>query len=378
MRVSTNREGTAVAIISKQLAPLMLVSCILSIFGTVLVERRITKPVQELARATKAIAAGNWGKRVAVGSSDEFGELARSFNQMADTLTVTMVKLENYSHGLEEKIRQRTKELETNTRALQKANIELKKLDNLKSEFISTASHELRTPLTSIKAVAEILGRQGQDLPVEKTIEFLKIIESQTDRLTRLIGDILDLSHLEHDGHVVERQAISVQDVVLEAVRSLEGIATERGVTVEAILPEDLPRVSSERDKVIQVLINLLGNALKFTPAGGRIEVRAELLEEVSVWNNSPRPVSGVALSIYDTGPGIPEEQREAIFDKFKQIRSAAMGGPAGSGLGLAISKEIVERFGGSIWAESKTGVGSVFHFTMEPAEELEEEAKAA
>jgi signal transduction histidine kinase len=378
MRVSTNREGTAVAMISRQLAPLMLVSCVLSIIGTVFVERRITKPVQELARATKAIASGNWGRRVAVGSSDEFGELARSFNQMADTLTVTMVKLENYSHGLEEKIRQRTQELESNTRALQKANVELQKLDKLKSDFISTASHELRTPLTSIKAVAEILGRQGQNLPGEKTIEFLKIIESQTDRLTRLIGDILDLSHLEQDGRAVDRQAVSVPEVISEAASAVQGIATERGVSVEIVVPEDLPKASSERDKAIQVVINLMGNALKFTPEGGRVEVRAELLAEAGTWRNSPRPVSGILVSVSDTGPGIPEEQLEAIFDKFKQIKSSAMGGPDGSGLGLAISKEIVERFGGSIWAESELGVGSVFHFTMEPAEDFEEEAKAA
>jgi signal transduction histidine kinase len=377
MKLSTTREGTAVAMISKQLAPLMLVSCLLSIIGTVLVERRITRPVQELARATKAIASGNWGKRVTVGSNDEFGELAKSFNQMADVLMVTMVKLENYSHGLEEKVRQRTQELESSTRTLQKANVELQKLDKLKSEFISTASHELRTPLTSIKAVAEILGRQGQELPGEKTLEFLKIIESQTDRLTRMIGEILDLSHLEHDGQVVERQAVSLPDVVSEAVGSVNGIATERGVTVETQIPENLPTASSERDKTIQVLINLIGNALKFTPEGGVIEVQAQLLDGCGTWNNSPRPVSGIAVSVSDTGHGIPEEQLEAIFDKFKQIKSAALGGPAGSGLGLAISKEIVERFGGTIWAESELGKGSVFHFTMEPSEALDEEPES-
>jgi signal transduction histidine kinase len=376
MKMSTTREGTAVAMISRQLAPLMLLSCILSIVGTVLVERRITRPVQELARATKAIAAGHWGRRVTVRSSDEFGELAKSFNQMADTLTVTMVKLENYSHGLEEKVRLRTQELESNTRALLKANVELQKLDKLKSDFLSTASHELRTPLTSIKAVAEILGRQDQELPTEQTLEFLKIIEDQTDRLTRLIGEILDLSHLEHDAGAAERQAVSVPDVISEAVSSVKGIAAERGVRIEEATPENLPQASGERDKTIQVLINLLGNALKFTPEGGTIEVRAELLDGPSTWRNSPRPVSGVAVSVSDTGPGIPGEQLEAIFDKFKQIKSAALGGPAGSGLGLAISKEIVERFGGTIWAESELGVGSVFHFTMNPTEAAEEESE--
>lgn len=375
MRLSTTREGVAVAMISKQLVPLMLVSCILSIIGTVLVERRITKPVHELAKATRAIAAGHWGKRVAMGSADEFGELARGFNQMAEALTVTMVKLENYSHGLEEKVRLRTQELEANTRTLQEASVELQKLDRLKSEFIATASHELRTPLTSIKALAEILSRQGRDLPREKTLEFLELIESQTDRLTRLIGEILDLSYLEHDGRwAVTRKAVFLPGLIGEAVRSVRGIAEERGITIEVRVPDDLPNAAGESDKTAQVLINLLGNALKFTPEGGKIAVRAELLEGPGVWRNSPRPVSGIAVSVSNTGPGIPKEKLDAIFDKFTQLKTAAVDGPAGSGFGLAISKEIVERFGGAIWAESELGVGSVFHFTMDAAEETGEE----
>jgi signal transduction histidine kinase len=374
LQLSTVGEGAAGAVISRQLAPLMLVSCVLSILGTVLVERKITRPVHEMVQATRAIASGDLSLRVTATSSDEFGELAESFNKMADALSVTLDKLEEYSHRLEEKVYQRTKELEANTRALQKANAELEKLDSLKSDFISNVSHELRTPLTSIKAVAEILATQDQELPREKTLEFLNIIETQTDRLTRLIGEILDLSHIEHESPTPAPEAIRLQDVVSEAVGSVRGIAAERGVTITTDLPGDLPPAAAQRDKAIQILINLLGNALKHTPEGCSISVSAQLLEGERIWRNSPRPVSGIAVSVADTGPGIPREQLGAIFDKFKQIKSAAWGKPMGSGLGLSISREIVDRLGGTIWAESEPSVGSVFHFTVDVAEEVLEQ----
>jgi len=366
---TTSRQETAVLTIARQLAPLMLLSCAISIIGTIIVERKITRPVAELVKATKAIADGNLGRRVSIHSRDEFGDLAKSFNHMADNLTVTMVKLENYSKRLEETVHERTRELEGKTRALQRANAELEKLDNLKSDFLSNVSHELRTPLTSIRAVAELLARKGAELPTEQTVEFLKIIETQTDRLTRLVSDILDLSSIENGGGDVRPQEVSVIDAASEAVKSVQGIAAERGITITTNIPDDLPRAFSERDKVIQVLINLLGNALKFTPEGGHIEVSARLLEKEGVWHGSPRPISGIVVSVADNGPGIPADKLEAIFDRFKQIRNAS-GGHPGSGLGLSISKEIVERYGGTIWAESELGKGSVFHFTMEPVRE--------
>ena len=367
--LSTTREGTAVAMVSRQLAPLILVSCLLSIVGTLLVERKITRPVAELVRATKAIASGDLSLRVDVRSNDEFGELAKSFNQMADALSTTLEKIESYSHSLEDKVRLRTAELEAKTRALQKANSELQELDRLKSGFVSNVSHELRTPLTSIRAIAEILGKQDQSLPRERTFEFLRIIESQTDRLTKLIGDILDLSRLEHGGPVPELQPVSLGSAVSEALNSVRGIAEDRGVELRSAVPRDLPHALAQAGKVEQVLVNLLGNALKFTPRGGSVSIEALHLVEESIWRNSPIPVSGIVISVTDTGTGIPKEQLKAVFDKFRQIENAAWGKPSGSGLGLSISKEIVERFGGTIWAESELGEGSAFHFTIRPAE---------
>jgi signal transduction histidine kinase len=367
--MSTTREGRVVALVSRQLAPLIFVSCLLSIIGTLLAERKITKPVEELAEATKAIASGDLSLRVKARSNDEFGQLAESFNQMADALSTTLDKLENYSHGLEDKVRSRTDELEAKTRALQQANTELQKLDSMKSGFVSNVSHELRTPLTSIKAIAEILGKQGQSLPRERTLEFLGIIENQTDRLTRLIGDILDLSRLEHGESAPELQPISLHVAVSESLNSVRGLAEDRRVNLSSNVPQDLPHVLAHAGKIEQVLVNLLGNALKFSSPGGSISVDACRLDEEVIWRSSPRPVSGIVVAVADTGAGIPKEKLDAVFDRFRQIENAAWGKPSGSGLGLSISKEIVERLGGAIWAESELGKGSTFYFTLKAAE---------
>jgi signal transduction histidine kinase len=149
-------------------------------------------------------------------------------------------------------------------------------------------------------------------------------------------------------------------------------LAADRQVTLNSSVPQDLPHVFAQSGKIEQVLVNLLGNALKFTSPGGSVSITLRHLQEETIWRNSPRPVSGIMVSVTDTGSGIPKEQLDAVFDKFKQVENAAWGKPSGSGLGLSISKEIVERLGGTIWAESEVGVGSTFHFTLRPADAAE------
>jgi len=132
----------------------------------------------------------------------------------------------------------------------------------------------------------------------------------------------------------------------------------------------DLPEAAADRDALLQVLINLTSNALKFTPPGGSVTVDAAYLAEGEIWKNSPELVSGLVLSVTDTGKGIPEDQLETIFNRFKQLEKAAWGKPVGSGLGLSICRAIVQNHGGIIWAESQLGKGSSFHFTLNPAGE--------
>jgi signal transduction histidine kinase len=330
----------------------------------------VVKPLSEVAEASRAVADGNLALRVPVRSSDEVGQLAGIFNQMAEALSESRAKLESYSHSLEGMVETRTEELKAKTEALEKANEELKELDRMKSGFISNVSHELRTPLTSIKATAEILAERGDTLPREQILDFLGIIENQTDRLTRLINDILDLSRLEHGGTTFETRPIPVTPIVHEALRSIQGLASERGINVSSNVPIKLPPALADRDGLMQVLMNLLSNALKFTARGGTISVEVNLLESRTPWGAGRKFVSGIVVSVIDSGSGIPADKLETIFDKFKQLENAAWGKPSGSGLGLAITREIVQQFGGAIWAESEVGKGSTFHFTLKPAME--------
>ncbi|MBI3810921.1 MAG: GAF domain-containing protein [Nitrospirae bacterium] len=226
-----------------------------------------------------------------------------------------------------------------------------KKLDQLKSDFVSKVSHELRTPLTSIKGFAEIL-LSYQDVDQKTQKEFISIIHEESERLTRLINDILDLSKIESgktDWHI---QSISPFEIVARAAKSLRALALEKNLPIVIEVPETLPRIRGDADHLIQVLDNLLSNAIKFSNRGN-ITIKGARVDAM------------VRISVQDTGIGIPESDAEKIFDKFHQLGDTRSGKPRGTGLGLAICREIVQYLGGKIWCESQTGKGSRFHFTL-------------
>jgi len=234
----------------------------------------------------------------------------------------------------------------------------LKELDKMKSDFVSNVSHELRTPLTSIKgSVDNMLDGLTGSLN-EKQIRYLNRIKSNTDRLSRLINDLLDLSRIE-SGHVEVRPTnLPLTALAEEVAEHMKALAAEKLIRIE-IPPAD-PKVTAwaDRDKVTQVLMNLIGNAVKFTPRDGKITVALEK-------NGSDY----IQISVADTGPGILPEERNRIFSKFYQVANVDKQKPKGSGLGLAISKALVEMHGGKIWMESEVGKGSTFYFTL-PAQQ--------
>ncbi len=226
-----------------------------------------------------------------------------------------------------------------------------RKLDQLKSEFVSKVSHELRTPLTSIKGFTEIL-LSYDDVEIKTQKEFLGIIKEECDRLTRLINDILDLSKIEAGKIEWRIAAVRVQDVIRQSVKSLSSIAQEKQLAVDLQVPDDLPAVRADRDQLVQVMHNLISNAVKFTTEG-RIAINARLEHPY------------VRVAVADTGCGIRSSDIERLFDKFLQLGGRREGQPFGTGLGLAISKEIVTYLGGRIWCESEIGRGSTFIFTL-------------
>src|SRR5262249_10408151 len=230
----------------------------------------------------------------------------------------------------------------------------LKELDKMKSDFVSNVSHELRTPLTSIKGSVDNMLDGLTGALNEKQVRYLARIKSNTDRLSRLINDLLDLSRIESGGVEVRSTAFTLTALAEEVAEHLKSLAAEKLIQIE-VSPRD-PKVTvwADRDKVTQVLMNLLGNALKFTPQNGKVTVAVEKNGD-----------DYVQISVDDTGPGILPEEKNKIFAKFYQIANIQKEKPKGSGLGLAISKALVEMHGGTIWVESEVGKGSTFYFTL-------------
>ena len=254
-----------------------------------------------------------------------------------------------YSHRLEQKSR----ELERATQELSEANERLKELDRLKDDFISTVSHELRTPLTSIRAFSEIL-HDNPALSDEERTRYLKIVIKETERLTRLINQILDTSRLESgklQWHVSE---FDLKEVIEQAAAAMDPLFREKEVRLGTRLPDEAPRVTADLDRIVQVLLNLLSNALKFCERGkGRVEI--VLAEEQGA----------IRVDVRDNGCGIAPEDQRVLFEKFRQGGDALTAGPGGSGLGLHISRHIVERFGGRMWVTSAPAQGACFSFTL-------------
>ncbi len=238
---------------------------------------------------------------------------------------------------------------------LREANKKLETLDRLKSDFVSTVSHELRTPLTSIKANAELIMMKPQ-LQEEKKQRLLTIINDESDRLGRLINDLLDLSRIEAGTVQWRSERVSWSEIIPLSVEGVLPLARNKDQRVITSLDDGLPVMQGDRDRVMQLLTNLLSNAIKFTPAGGAIAVRAHL---------EHAPVPRIVVSVTDTGVGIPPEDIELIFDKFHRSSRHLADQTEGTGLGLTIARQIVEHHGGDIWATSTLGSGSIFTFTI-------------
>lgn len=250
-----------------------------------------------------------------------------------------------YSRQLE----RQSRELETAYRELRAANERLQELDRLKDEFVATVSHELRTPLTSIRAFSEIL-LSNADMPIAKQQEFLGIVVKESERLTRLINQVLDVAKMDA-GHIEWNIApLDLRDVVADAVNATSQLCRDRGARLEVVPCEQSLTLNGDTDRLTQVLINLLSNAAKFCPdQGGWIALR--------LYRND----SHARIEVEDNGPGIPPEHIDDVFERFHQISDQQAGKPKGTGLGLPISKRIIEHHGGRIWVESEPGRGARF-----------------
>ena len=255
-----------------------------------------------------------------------------------------------YSRRLEEK----SQELEAATNELRAANERLKELDKLKDDFVTTVSHELRTPLTSIRSFSEIV-HDHPDLPIEERREFLQIIVQESERLTRLLNDILDLAKMEAGKIEWHMADIAPRAAIEQALAATKGLVRKHGkVQVETAIGDDLPIVRVDADRLMQVIVNLISNAVKFSRQ-----------EQGWVRLEARREDGALRVDVRDNGIGIDRKDHGRIFERFQQAGSTLTGKPAGTGLGLPISREILRHFGGEIWVDSELGKGATFSFRI-------------
>jgi PAS domain S-box-containing protein len=242
---------------------------------------------------------------------------------------------------------------------LENANKRLIELNSLKDSFLSMASHELRTPLTSIINFTEILMDYDEDRDTRN--KFLRIIDQESERLLRIINDFLDISKIQAGRMQFKVIELSLNEIVQQVVSSNKPLIENAKLEVITDLDPDIPPVINDRDRLIQVMTNLLGNSIKFTPEPGRITIKSSLQKSCTKRDDKNK----VIVSISDTGIGIASENHARIFENFGQVANTLKNQPRGTGLGLPICKKIIEYFGGNIWVESELGKGSTFYFSL-------------
>jgi signal transduction histidine kinase len=294
--------------------------------------RILFRPIRTLVTATEKVGMGEL-VTVDIESRDEIGELAKAFNHMT-------LQLKDSRMDLERKVEERTRELE-------KANRELKEMDETKLKFIGVASHELKTPLTAVKAnIGFILSEKGGHIP-DYMRSYLLTIQRNTSRIERTMDHMLDLARIKSGHLILSQERIALSEVVGAYVHEMKPVDKNLSIVVD--VPDGLS-VKADRDGLHDIFINLLSNAFKFTADGGEVSIHASAQGEV------------VLHEVRDTGVGIPEDQTGKIFEEFYQVEAGKHGG---TGLGLAITKRLVEEHGGKIWVTSQVGKGSSFCFTL-------------
>lgn len=333
-----------------------------------------SKPIDKLRLATECMTGGGFCRRAEeMHTGDEIEELCRAFNAMIDnvnsnqlTILESKKELEALYANLEKKVEERTRELsesqeatlnilEDLTESKEKLDVYTKELEKalaVKSNFTSMVSHELRTPLSAIKEGIAIVqdGSAGNINKEQK--EFLDIAKRNVDRLTRLISDILDFQKLESGKMPFAIKENDMNEAAQDVASTMTPLAESKGLKLTLSLEKNLPLICFDKDKIEQVLTNLLDNAIKATENGG-IDI------------STAKDNNVIKVSVRDSGRGIKEEDINRLFQRFEQLDSGTSRKTGGTGLGLAICKEIIFAHNGKIWAESQYGKGSVFHFIL-------------
>jgi two-component system sensor histidine kinase GlrK len=287
---------------------------LLGLFISLIITRSITKPLSRVISKTRDVSRGILKGDLKISSPPELGDLSDAFNMMCH---------------------------------------KLKAIDHMKSDFYAVMSHELRTPLTSIREGTNLLIEGAGGQPNASQAKLLRIIAQESDRLINLVNSLMDLSKMEAGMMAFNFGQYDIAPLIKKAAIEIAPIAAAKQINMETVCEENLPYIKMDSERIMQTLRNLIGNAIKFTPEGGRIRITAS--------NSS----SAVQISVADTGPGIQKENLDMIFEKFQQAQYHRQHNIKGTGLGLAIARHIVTAHGGRIWAESIVGKGSSFIFSL-------------
>lgn len=342
--------------------------------------KKLLRPVSYLQKGVMEVKSGNLDYNIDIISKDELGQLASAFNEMTKDLKKSKESLEKYSKELKKKVEERTKELNEKVEELTKTKTsllnmmedldntnkqlmeaqkelknnlrELKKLDVDKDRFISIAAHELKTPMTAIHGFAQLLENEKIIKDAKTRNKYLNIIEGEIKRLSKLVTEVLDLSRIDLGTVKFTIEDVDIVKVMEDIKNEMTQKAKEKGLKIDFIIDKNLPIIRTDKEKLKEILINLIDNSIKFTTKG-RIKVK------------TLRKNTDIEFSVSDTGLGIPKESYKKIFSRFYQVELPYTREAGGTGLGLSICKEFVEVLGGKIWFRSKYGKGTTFYFTI-------------
>lgn len=291
------------------------VSVVVGLLGSLFLARSMVGPLRTLRKGIKSFGEERFSEPIVIRSEDEFGQLASAFNDLTTRL---------------------------------------KEEERMRSDFISMLSHEIRTPLTSIRESVNLIAEEVMGPVNDRQGKFLKIASSEIGRICDLLNHLMQVSRLESGALKVQPSPLDPSSFVSGFLYHLNPVAEAKGIKLEAKIPTGTPRIMGSAKHLQQVLLNLIGNAIKFSPSGSKVTIRAE----------PDRDGSRLVFSISDNGPGIPEDEQSLIFNKYYRVKGVR-NHMDGVGLGLSISKHIVQAHGGAIWVASKVGAGSTFSFTI-------------
>jgi len=298
----------------------VLIGLVIAVAISLIISRALLSPIRGMTKAAEAMADGDFSRKISVESEDEIGILSKTFNDMA-------------------------KQIETMLE-------ELKNAEKLRREFVANVSHELRTPLTNIRSYAETIS-DDRAIPQETEEEFLRVIINESDRMTKIVQDLLELSRFDSGASELSIEEFSIEKSLRDVYAAIALDARKRDHVINLELEWKLPKVRGDRARIEQVLMNIMSNALKYTPDGGTIGIF------------SGTSYGNVWVRIEDTGVGIPKDDLVRVFDRFYRVDKARSRESGGTGLGLSIAKEIVTKHGGDITIKSTPGVGTAVTVTL-------------